>query len=166
MRDEHIIDMLESAPLAGLSEREEAAVRAHTATCAECRRAYEAAQISGLLLRERAAETFEPSPFFQTRVMAALRERRTSQEASALVRLWRTTGALVSSMAATVAALAVLTFFAPGTQPAAGTQEVASAFDSYSAEEVLFDRDELPEDQMSYGQVLTTLYESDEEASR
>jgi hypothetical protein len=163
MRDEHIIDVIENAPLSGLSECELVDIRAHTAQCAECRRAFEAAQISTLLLRERVAETIEPSPFFQTRVLAALRERQAVNETSALRRLWNTTGALVSSMAATVAALVILTFFAPGSQPVSEQQEMASAYNSYSAEEVLFDQDELAEAQMSYGQVLSTLYESDED---
>jgi hypothetical protein len=66
-------------------------------------------------------------------------------------------------MAATVAALALLTLFAPGSQPTSGSQEVASAYNSYSAEEVLFERSEPPAGQMSYGQVLSTLYESDDD---
>jgi hypothetical protein len=163
MRDEHIMSIIESAPLSALSESELASMRAHTARCDACRRAFEAAQISTLLLRERAAETFEPSPFFQTRVLAALREGQAANETNALKRLWKATSALVSSMAATVAALLILTVFGPGSQPTTGSQEIASAFNSYSAEEVLFDQDELPANQMSYGQVLTTLYESDED---
>lgn len=163
MRDEHIISMIENTPLSALSESEMLNIRAHTAQCAECLHALEAAQISTLLLRERVAETVEPSPFFQTRVLAALRERQAADETSALRRLWNATGALVSSMAATVAALAILTVFAPGSQPTTDTQEVASAYNSYSAEEVIFDQSELPADQMSYGQVLSTLYESDDD---
>jgi hypothetical protein len=163
MRDEHIISIIENAPLSSLSESELVNIRAHTDQCAECQRAFEATQISTLLLRERVAETIEPSPSFQTRVLAALRERQAANETSALRRLWNATGALVSSMAATVAALVILTFFAPGSQPASGPQEVASAYNSYSAEEVLFDQDDLPADQMSYGQVLSTIYESDED---
>lgn len=163
MRDEHIMSIIENAPLSDLSESELANIRAHTEQCAECRRAFEAAQISTLLLRERVAETVEPSPFFQTRVLAALRERQAAGETNALRRLWNATGALVSSMAATVAALAILTVFAPGSQPTPGTQEIASAYNSYSAEEVLFDQSDLPAEQMSYGQVLSTLYESDDD---
>ena len=161
MRDEHIISIIENAPLSGLSESERAFIRSHTEQCAECRRALEAAQISTLLLKERAAETIEPSPFFQTRVLAALRERQAANETSALRRLWNAAGALVSSMAVTVAALLILTLFAPGSQPT--QQEVVSADNPYSAEEVIFDQDDLSADQMSYGQVLSTLYESDED---
>jgi hypothetical protein len=166
MRDEHIINMLERAPLASLGESELAAVRAHAGACPECSRAYEAAQVSARLLRERAAETFEPTPFFQTRVMAAWREQRAANETSALRRLWNATGALVSSMAVTVAALLVFTFLSPAHQPLAGAQGFVSALNSYSAEEVIFDRNNLPDEQMSYGQVLSTLYDADEDAGR
>jgi predicted anti-sigma-YlaC factor YlaD len=161
MREEHIINLLENTPLSSLEESELADIRSHAGVCPECRRAYEAAQISALLLRERVAETFEPSPFFQTRVLAALRERQAQTETSALRRLWQATGALVSSMAVTVAALAVLTFIGPSHQPPTGPQQLVSAVDAYSAEEVIFDPDNLPSDQMSYGQVLTTLYDDD-----
>jgi hypothetical protein len=167
MRDEHIINIIENAPPSGLSEGELANIRAHTGQCAECRRAFEAAYISQLLLRERVSETVEPSPFFQTRVLAALRERQAASEVSAFRRLWNATGALVSSMAVTVAALAVFTVFAPGTQSPSGTQEVASVDNSYSAEEVLFDPGDATAaaavEQMSYGQVLSTLYAPDDE---
>jgi hypothetical protein len=164
MRDEHIISMIESASLSSLSESEMEKIRAHTQRCAQCRQAVEAAQISAMLLRERAGLRFEPSPFFQTRVLAALRERQAANEPFSFKRLWRAMGALVSSMAGSVAVLVVLTLFAPGSpQPTTGRQELASAVNSYSAEEVIFDQDETAQDQMSYGQVLTTLYGSDEE---
>jgi hypothetical protein len=163
MRDEHITDMLDSMPLNNLDESELAVIRAHAGVCRECGSAYEAARVSLLLMRERAAETFEPTPFFQTRVLAALRERRASSETNALGRLWRAAGALVSSMAATVAALVLLTFVGPSHVPQRGAPQPppVSAMDSYSAEEVLFERDNAPAGQMSYGQVLTTLYDED-----
>lgn len=162
MKDAHIISLLESAPLAGLSESEMTIVRAHAASCAECRRAFEAAQISALLLKERAAEAIEPSPFFQTRVLAALREQRAAEtSAPSLWRLWKATGALVSGMAATVAALMVFTFVAPSANTA---QEAAATFDSYSAEEVIFSAGDLSDDDLSYDQVLAAVYESDEDA--
>ena len=76
MRDEHIKRLLDEAPLSSLGKAELAAVRAHAEVCEECRRAVAAAQLSSLMLRTRTQEVFEPSPFFQTRVLAALRERR------------------------------------------------------------------------------------------
>lgn len=173
MRDEHVISILESVPFADLGEGELAAVRAHAGHCAECRRAYEAAQISALLLRGRAAETIEPPPFFQTRVLAALRERQAATEVWGFGRVWKATRALVSSMAVTVAALAVLTVVAPVQQPEPGAQdeaaaprEVASVINPRSAEDVLLEQDNPPGEQLTYGQVLSALYESDEDAAR
>ncbi|MDT5270377.1 MAG: hypothetical protein QOH49_2563 [Acidobacteriota bacterium] len=162
MRDEHIKRLLDEAPLSSLGERELAAVRAHAEVCVECRRAFDAAQVSTLMLKARTAEAFEPSPFFQTRVLAALRERRAAEEERwTLGRLWKSAGLLVSSLAATTAALAVFTFVAPQEQTSA--QELASS-GTYTAESVIFD--ETGEEQMTYDQVLTSLYGSEEEAAK
>ena len=162
MRDEHIKRLLDEAPLASLGQAELAAVRAHVETCAECGWAFEAAQVSSLLLKTRTQEAFEPSPFFQTRVLAALRERRAAEEERwTLARLWKSAGLLVSSMAATVAALAVFTFVAPSETTV--VQEVASG-NAYTAESVIFD--DAGDEQMTYDQVLTSLYGADDEAER
>jgi anti-sigma-K factor RskA len=159
MKDKHIINLLESAPLAELSESDLSEIRIHAGECAGCHQAFEAAQIASLLLKERAAEVFEPSPFFHTRVMATLRERQTANDQWAWGRMWRSAGALASSMVATVAALAVLTFVIPGQTTV--TPE-ASALNAYSAEEVILNRGEF-EDQVSDVQVLTALYGADED---
>jgi anti-sigma-K factor RskA len=152
--------LLDGAGLAGLGEEELAAVRAHAEGCAECARAYAAARLSVSLLEARAAEASEPSPFFQTRVLAALRERQAAGEAWSFGRLWKAAGILVSSMAATVAVLAALTFVAP--QQA--TTEVASAADNYTAEDVIFDQ--ATARQVSDEQVLTTIYGADDGAEK
>ena len=164
MRDQHIIGILEGAPLTQLGERELSTVRAHAEVCAGCRRAYDAAQVASLLLRERAARTFEPSPFFQTRVLAALRERQAAlPEALSFGRLWRAAGALVSSLATAVVLLGGLTLF--GLRPTTdATQQTASSADPYSAEAVLFEQAELSDEEINYGQVYSTIYESDEDA--
>ena len=160
MRDEHIKRLLDEAPLASLGKAELAAVRAHAETCEECRRAFEAARLSSLMLKERAAEAFEPSPFFQTRVLAALRERRAAEEERwTLARLWKSAGLLVSSMAATTAALAVFTFVAPSE-----TAVAQEATGTYTAESVIFG--EGAEEQMTYEQVLTSLYGAEDEEAR
>jgi hypothetical protein len=160
MRDEHIKRLLDEAPLASLGKAELAAVRAHAAACEECGRAFEAARASSLMLQARAAEAFEPSPFFQTRVLAALRERRAAEEERwTLARLGRSAGLLVSSLAATTAALAVFTFVAPSEQVSA--QEVAG---TYTAESIIFD--EGADEQMTYDQVMTSLYGAEDEAAR
>jgi hypothetical protein len=162
MKQEHIIGILDTAPLGQLGEGELAAVRSHADVCEECRRAYDAALVASSLLQERAAEEFEPSPFFQTRVLAALRERRAAEETPALLRLWRTAGALVSSMAVTVALLAGLTFVAPSVQtPSETPDEVAAASDPFSVDAALLAQDEAADEELNYDQVLSSIYESD-----
>lgn len=156
MKTDHIISLLEDKPLGKLSENELAIVKAHATECMGCRRAFQAAEISSLLLKETAAQEFEPSRFFATRVLARMRERQTANEGWALARLWRSTGALVSSMAASVAALAVLTLVIPAEQ---ATQQTGSVAGLYSAEEVLA-QESLQDSEMTYAQVLNTLYGS------
>lgn len=157
MKENHIIELLENRSFASLNESERTAIQAHAANCTSCARAYEATKIASALLRERAVEVVEPSPFFHTRVLAALRERH--NEVPAFKRLWQTAGALVSSMTATVALLAVLSFVTPGTQTS-GTAH-ASETNGYSAEEVILNQNDLQDEQASDAQVLTTLYADD-----
>ena len=165
MKNEHVIGILESKSFAELDENDLGQIRAHTAACEACRHAYEAAQVCAALLQQRAEESFDPSPFFQTRVLAALRERRAENEIWAWSRLWRSAGGLASSMVATVATLAILTFVIPGTQNP-DSQSPAAVVNAYSTEAVLFDESALPDDQISNNDVLTTLYETDDDAVR
>ena len=159
MRDEHIISLIENTSLASLSENDLTMIRAHTKDCSNCFRAFEAAQVSLRLLKERAAvqasSDFGPSPFFHTRVLATLRERQAVNDSWAFGRLWRAAGALASSMVVTVATLAFLTFVIPDTQLASVSQT------GPSAEEVILDQAQSEE--VSEGQVLTTIYGGDEE---
>jgi hypothetical protein len=157
MKQNHIINLLESVPFASLSESDHREIRVHTTSCDGCARAYKAAVVSTSLLKEGAGEVFEPSPFFQTRVLAAIREQQS--EVRGLARLWRAAGALASSLAATVALLAVLSFMVPSTQ----TNADASAFNRYSAEEVILDQTEIAQGQVSDAEVLSALYQSDED---
>jgi anti-sigma factor RsiW len=153
MRDEHIIGILESTRFASLSESEHSAIRAHSANCDECARAYKVASVSASLLENRMAETVEPSPFFHTRVMAAIREKN---EAPAFARMWRAAGALVSSMAAAVMLFAVLSFAVTDEQ----LPSDVSASARFSAESVILN--DMEEEHESDGQVLNTLYAPDE----
>lgn len=160
MKQNHIIDILEKGPLADLTESEVRTISVHAESCSACRSAYEAARMSTLLIKERAAETMEPSPFFQTRVLAAWRERQASDNVPAFSRLWKSAGALVSSMALTTAALAALSFVAPGAGTAT-SQNTASDLSPYSAEAVVFNQDQ-SDDQMTDDQVLKAIYADDE----
>ncbi len=158
MKDEHVIEILDSAPFASLAEEQLLVVRSHSQDCVECGNAYRAAVLSSAVIKERVQASIEPSPFFQTRVLAALRERQAAENVPVLARLWKSAGALVSSMAVTTAALAALSFMvaSPGTPT---YEQTATA---YSAESVLLDQ--ASEDQMSYEQVLSTIYADDSEA--
>ena len=130
-------------------------VRSHSRNCVSCASAYRAFSVSSALIKERAQVVIEPAPFFQTKVLAALRERQALENVPVFSRLWKSAGALVASMAVTTAALAGLSFMVP---PAvAPAEQTASA---YSAESVLLDQG--GEDQMSYEQVLSTIYADDE----
>jgi hypothetical protein len=161
MKEKHIIDILDNSQLASLTESELVTVRSHAESCLACRRAYEAAQLSTLLIKERADETIGPSPFFQTRVLAALREQQASNNVPVLSRLWKSAGALVSSMAVTTAALAALSFLAPGA--GTGTTQETVALTPYSAEAVVFNQNQ-SDDQMTDEQVLSAIYADEGEA--
>ena len=160
---EHITGLIEETPLTSLSESDLTAIRTHVRDCADCARTFEAAQISALLLKERVAEVFEPSPFFHTRVLATLREQQSANEGWAWSRLWRSASALGYSMVATVALLAAVSFAIPATQGTSGFQELTSA---YAADAVILNQAELLDEQVSDGQILATLYSVEEEAAR
>ena len=158
MRDEHIIEILDNSPLKSLSAETLELVRTHSKSCSSCDVAFRAAVASSALLKERSDVTVEPSPFFQTRVMAAWRERQTVESVPAFLRLWRSAGALVSTMAVTTIALAVLSFMYPAPTP----QVSESLATAYSAESVLLDQ--AADEQLSDEQVLSTIYADYDEA--
>lgn len=154
----HITEILDNASVAALSESELNEIRVHALECMSCRDAFEAARLSAVVIKSRVEATIEPPPFFQTRVMAALREQQAVESVPAMLRLWRSAKVLVSTMAVTTAALAVVSFIQPSqTTPVA--EQTASAYSAYS---VIMDQN--PDDQMSYEQVLSTIYEDDEDA--
>src|ERR1041384_1105664 len=156
MKDKHIIDVLDNSPILNLSESELSEIQVHVRECVSCREAYEAARLSAIVLQSRAQTTIEPSPFFQTRVMAAWREQQAVESVPAMWRLWSSAKALVSTMAMTTAALAVLSFVMPAT-PASD-----QAVSDLSAESVIMGQ--ASDEQMSYEQVLNTIYEDEDEA--
>jgi hypothetical protein len=159
MKDKHITEILDQASIAMLSESELNEIHVHVLECMPCRGAYEAARLSAVVIKSRAEATFEPSPFFQTRVMAALREQQAAESVPAMLRLWRSAKVLVSSMAVTTAALAVVSFMQPSE-----TTPVTDQTSVYSTYSVIMDRG--ADDPMSYEQVLSTIYEDDNDDAR
>ena len=158
MKDKHITEILDNASIATLSKSELNEIRMHALECMSCRDAFEAAQLSAVVIKSRVEATIEPSPFFQTRVMAALREQQAVESVPAMLRLWRSAKVLVSTMAVTTAALAVVSFIQPS-QTTPVVDQTASAYSEYS---VIMDQG--ADDQMSYEQVLSTIYEDDDDA--
>lgn len=156
MNNKHITEVLDNAALASLSASEIEEIRAHARDCEPCGSALAAAQLSALVLKERAQTVIEPSPFFQTRVMAALRERQAAESVPAWWRLWTSARGLVSSMALTTAALAALSFVVAA--PANPTAEQTAS--AMTAESVILGQDA---DDLTYEQVMNAIYADDED---
>ena len=129
-------------------------VRRHSQNCVTCDGLTGRAQSVERGIKERVQAVVEPSPFFQTKVMAALREQQALESVPAWLRLWRSAGALVSSMAVATVALAALSFVVPS------ATNLNKPRPAYSAESVLFDQGN--DEQLSYEQVLSTIYAEDE----
>lgn len=157
MRNDHIINLIEERPLSNLSATEIEWINAHTANCAECLLAFEAARASSRLLQERASVTVEPSPFFQTRVLAAIRERNSASEMFGFQKMWQTARVLIASMAVVVVMLTALTFLANREQAPTSNGDVALSA-------VLGD-DTLANDDMTDSQVFTNLYDQEAEGA-
>ena len=162
MKENHIVYLLERHSVDSLSVAELESVRAHTAVCPECLLAYQAAQASLLLLQERGSVIVAPPPFFQTKVMAAIREQKLSPKRLGFLSIWQATRPLVASMGAFVMMLLALTFF-NGSAPAIEHSDLASVNDS-PPEWVVLDSDDAG-DEMTYSQALTVLYDPTMEAT-
>jgi anti-sigma-K factor RskA len=158
MKDKHIIEVIDSVALASLTPVELDEVKTHARDCAPCGMAFEAAQLSAVVLQQRAQVKIEPSPFFHTKVMAAWREQQAVESVPAFLRLWKSASALVSTMALVTMALAVMTFVYPDQATAVTEQQVVSAD---AAEAMIFDQGD---DQLTYEQVLSTIYDEGDEA--
>ena len=157
MNDKHITELLDNTALASLSQVELEEIRAHARECEPCRTAFAAAQLSAVMIKQRAQAVIEPSPFFQTRVMAAWREQQATENMPALWRLWKSARALVSSMALATVALGALSFMISA--PTTNTLDATAS--AYSAESVILGQDS--EDQLTYEQVLNAIYTDDED---
>lgn len=160
MRDDHIITLLEEKPASRFDAREISLMESHVADCASCLRAYEAARIAGSFVRARASETITVSPFFATRVMAAIRERRLSAELPAIVKAWRAARAVLSAMAAILIVLIGLTIFAGSPEQAQLTEATASQSMLFP-EFVVLEEGELADD-LLYDQVIGIVYDPEE----
>jgi hypothetical protein len=154
MKGNHINHMLAEKRASNLSESELSLVQAHVKDCAECLRAYEAAQFSEALLKARASVSIEPSPFFHTRVMAALKERRS--ETPTIFSLWQIARPIFSAMVASVVLLFILTFtIFNSEQP----PEVAQSPTDYSVDALVLEENQPADEDMNFNQVLSAVFD-------
>ena len=163
MKDLHIISLLEEYPFSQISDRERARIEMHVANCADCRRALASAQISAAMLSARAAETIEPSPFFQTRMMAAIREQQREREPLTLFNLWKAAQAFVIPMIALIVILGSLTFWSLSASQSTPSVQPTGNPNPYSAESVVFGEDNANlNDNISNGQVIEAVFSPEE----
>jgi hypothetical protein len=156
--NDHIIDILDAVRFDALSETELAVINKHSADCADCgdcRSAFQAARISAAVLKFEAEESvFEPTPFFQTKVMAALREQQETSRRSIwdFWRVWQASGPLVSLMVLVVAGLMFASVLAPVTHG-----DTMASFGDES-EAVIFEQDNTLRD-ISNEQVFPVIFD-------
>lgn len=158
MKNQHILDLLDVKAFADLSADELKIVVSHRAVCADCARAVQAAQISSVLLRADASESLRVPPFFQTKVLANLRDKQA--KVNPLAAFWKASKTLVAAMTATVAVLILLTIFAPQfnqNSSAAASAANADVFDDYSTEMVILN-ERIPAKEPTNEQIFQAVY--------
>jgi hypothetical protein len=158
MKNQHILDLLDVKAFADLSADELKIVVSHRAVCADCARAVQAAQISSVLLRADASESLRVPPFFQTKVLANLRDKQA--KVNPLAAFWKASKTLVAAMTATVAVLILLTIFAPQfnqNSSAAASAANADVFDDYSTEMVILN-EQIPAKEPTNEQIFQAVY--------
>jgi hypothetical protein len=135
-------------------------IRSHAEGCGNCRAAYESWLIAGSLIKCRSAETLEPSPFIETRIMAAIREARDRARPAFLAVVWQKAGMVLASIVAVVVILASLTLIAGRAPAGTVAQDVSSS--SYSAEQVVMgDPGSALDDSVTNSQVADTVFNLD-----
>ena len=160
MRDDHIINLIEERAIESLTASEWRAIEAHAANCTACRHAFGVARIASQLLHERAAVVVEPTPFFQTRVLAAIREKQ--QESFGLQRMWQAVRAVLTSMAMLVALLTAFSYYTNDIEGGPNVNESSQLMSELNLdpdELLLAGQENLGDSEVSYGQLLTDLYQ-------
>jgi predicted anti-sigma-YlaC factor YlaD len=138
MNDKHILEILDEKRFIELGEDDLETIQNHSAECSSCNSAFEAARISAVLLDIRAENpAIEPSPFFQAKMMNALRAKQNLRKPfAAFRRWWQASSILVGSMLLLVFAFVALTFLAPKSK----TDEAVSTYNLYSTDSVILNQ--------------------------
>lgn len=160
MSNNHIIQMLDERPFDTLGTDEVERAESHIRACDECRSAFDAARIASTLISARAKQTTEVPSFFNTRVLAAIREKQLTAEGPALLKLWRAAGALISSMALVLVVLTGMTIFSSNSF--APVPQLSASQNLYSAEYVVL-RSSDDDDEIANDQVLETVYDLEDD---
>ena len=167
MKSKHITEILDRSTFGELSQQEQAVIALHTEDCFPCRKAFEAARLSAVLLKANstsAAAAPVPTPFFQAKVMNAWHERQQTvrRPIAAFRRWWQASAAPIFLMLVTVAVLISLTVFAP--QSSADDSVEVSSFNLYSTESVILNQK--PSRDLTTEQVFQVVYTSRSETRK
>lgn len=159
MKNEHIIALLDQSAFDDLSQRDLTIIKNHVFDCENCRRAYQAAKVSAVLLKTRVAEICQPTPFLEIRIMAAWREKQNASIA-AFGRWWQASSAVVAAMIMIVAVLLAVTLAVPNDSSSASRRIAGqtSLFEEYSTEKVIFNETDLNA-QLTTNQALQIIYD-------
>jgi hypothetical protein len=138
MNDKHILEILDGKRFTELGENELGRIEIHSARCSDCLHAFEAARISSVLLNIRAeTDRVAPSPFFEAKVLNAIRESQNLRKPiAAFRRWWQASYPLVCSMFLVVFGFIALTFIAPKSN----SHEADSAYNLYSTDSVILNQ--------------------------
>lgn len=154
MKDRHILEILDGKKFAELSRDELETFQTHSAGCPDCRQAFEAARVSAALLNIRAGvPAVEPSAFFQSKVLNAIREKQNLRKPiAAFRRWWQASYALVCSMLFIVITLGAVTFLAPRSN----ADQAVSTYNLYSTDSVILNQN--PPRNVTTEQALEVIY--------
>src|SRR5262249_44374709 len=155
MRCRQVRKAIDIQPLDHADGNARLAILAHCEKCIECRQWLEAAALTTSLIRARAAEEMEPSPFFRTRVLAAIRDCGSDTIRRQTERMWRSSRAIVASMFVVVFVLVALNLLAPKpvAQIAGGDLRPRDSF-----ERIVIDDNPAADESITSGQVLDTVF--------
>ena len=157
MKSKHITETLDKAAFTDLNEADLTIVHAHIEDCANCKQAFQAAQISSVLLKVKSEISQPtPSPFFQAKVINALkREKQNLQKPlEAFRRWWQASAAMVGLMVMIVACLIATSFIAPSASE--DEAQAGTNFNLYTTDSVILNQ-KSPRD-LTNEQVFQVIY--------
>ena len=148
---------LDSISLNHASEEVVQEIRIHADQCRACREAFTAAILSAELLRARIeeSETLQPSPFFESVVMNAIRAgKAVSTPIAAFTRWWKATSSILAFSASISVILIVVALMTSTTEDVPTVSSTSSNL--YPTEAVLLDQTSTKD--MTNEQVLQVVY--------